>query len=244
MAEADSNRNREVDTEPLLGDATSSQSCPICREELGSSAKLECHGCRQLYHYSCYHRHLQSSSNRGCPCCRYGEVRPADENQQANQEPNQQLPVNPNHVLPMFFINQNTRESGLTRQNPHIDPRVERYISLSCASYCYLFLLIATFPISSFVYWPYSILIWLACWSGLAFGIYKLGFRDIRMLLYASFCFGALAMIFASILYVHPEIIWATLFSICAGGELGTIHMVFRELYILKIELRQEGLLP
>lgn len=242
MAEADRGA-REIDTEALLGDTSQGppQSCPICREDLGSGAKFECHGCRQLFHYSCYHRHLQSSVNRGCPCCRYGEIQPTDENQNQEQQPNQphnqQLPLNPNHVLPMFFVNPNAG------QNPP-DPRVTRYVSLSCASYCYFFLLLMTFPLSSFIYWPYSTIIWLVCWGGSAFSIYKLGFRDTRMLLYASFGFGFLAMIFASILAAHSQVIWAILFSICAGGEWGTISMAFRQLYLLRRELRQEGLLP
>lgn len=235
MAEADRGEAREIDTEPLLRDTSPNQSCPICREDLNTSdAKFECHGCRKLFHYSCYHRHLQFSVNCGCPCCRYGE---ASQSENQNQgEPNQQH-INPNHILPMFFVNSNAG------QNPQHDPRITRYLSLSCTSYCYFFLLLVTFPLSSFIYWPYSLIIWLACWSGSAFGIYKLGFLDTRMLLYGSIGFGFLSMIFASILAVHSEVIWTILFAICAGGEWGTISIAFHHLYLLRRELRQEGLL-
>lgn len=55
--------------------------CPICIDTVHAIDNvITCAGCKQLYHYACYTKHIQQSYNAGCPTCRYGETMRQDSN--------------------------------------------------------------------------------------------------------------------------------------------------------------------
>ena len=141
--------DREFPSPPTAPSPTQ-ETCRICMTSMRiGQALMDCHQCRKAFHYSCYHRHLQTSPRGGCPACRYGAI---PENPPSSAPPgttNQDSPPS-QPFLPLqqeASINQGMVNQGaaapfmppMVYQDPQIDQRALAYSFTKCALYCFLF---------------------------------------------------------------------------------------------------------
>jgi len=203
-----------ADGRPLL-QASPQSECPICRTPMTrTQAQMDCHQCRQPFHYSCYHRHLQTSARGGCPSCRYGAIGEGttfSSSPPPHSTAAQATTLTVNQVSPPsgpFLPIQQQMPWGagapfMYSPNDPIDPRLIAYRLTKCIMWCYLFFMIPSIPIYAFVTWPYTILIWTS-------GLLVTSFIPNRFVNPA--------------LIVHVQyLLYASLGTMVLGGVLGSV---------------------
>lgn len=237
--------------------------CRICMSVMRTGqARMDCHQCRVSYHYSCYHRHLQTSPRGGCPACRYGAIPEASLSSQETSQTGSQEGSSSSQSRsqdlshPFLPLQQEPMSQGaaapfmppMIYQDPQIDQRALAYSLTKCALFCFLFFTIPAIPIAAFVLWPYSVIVWLGgIGISALFPIYtfvpQTSIHAVRYLLYASMGGLIFSSVFGTVLASTQALGWVIVYGLVCGLQAGFFLAACHKLYHYRQYLLGEGIL-